>query len=125
MNINYVKIAKSIKHNKYEKREENKKELYSCFGCCDLCTHPNKCLFNYELMQLRQLIIDKQMKLKESRELYDYALSEKQAHPNKQYNELFSNYDPRETRINMNVLKSELRVLHRKEENLITKPGGF
>lgn len=118
-------MAKSIKHNKYKKLEENKKDLYSCFGCCDLCTHPSKCLFNYELLQLRQLIIDKQVELKELRELYNYASNEKQAHPNKLYTELFSNYDPKETRININVLKSELRVLHKKEEKIITKPGGF
>lgn len=122
-------MSKNIQHKRFKSKEDNEKELRTCYYCPSqehkFCTHPNKCIFDKELYDTRDKIGRLQFSLMEEKRFLEYALEVKKDNPDKDYGELFYNFNPVKSKINIKKLKCELIKLHELEESIITRPGGL
>lgn len=127
--IDYTAISKNIQKKRYEDKQKVQDDLYTCYydphRIHDLCPHPTKCIFDADLYETRKKIGILQASLIEEKEFLKTAMEYKNEHKDKKYEELFYNYNPIKSKKNIKKLKNELIKLHKHEDSIITKPGGF
>jgi hypothetical protein len=126
--IDYKKISKSIQNNKFKINMGDSQCSYYepyrkclkfnplyCFGDCKYCKHPSKCIWNLELIKIRELKARKFKELEDLKQTYSLMCKD---------NVTYLNYTPRDCRFDIKLLKSELKVLYEKEDMIETLPGG-
>lgn len=120
--INYKKIGKQIRNNKFNKIKQKKQLLNTCEYSegegHSLCTHPENCILDPKRKELNELIDYKKRQLKDLKNSLRNGLDLMKKYPDKKSYELKVGFYPNQMRDDIKLLENELRDLRREEMNL-------
>lgn len=127
--IDYKKINKEISQRKWDRIHNKNVDEFTCYYCPgsghDLCTHPEHCVLDKDFQRLHGKIKSDKKELKLLETIYEESIKLKQEFPEKNYEDFFVGFNPRDNRIRRGVLKKNIRKSYAELRNLKTKKGGY
>ena len=127
--IDYKKINNEISQQKWDRIHNKTVDEFTCYyspgSGHDLCPHPEHCILNKEFQYLTGKIRWEKDYVQKLECIYEDAIELKQNHPEKDYNELYADFDPKVNRVKRAVIQRSIRQSYKDLKFLKTKKGGF
>lgn len=127
--IDYDEINKQLLKRKWRKVNDNVADKFTCYydeyNHHDICPHQQQCILNREFQDLHRQITQDKRRKKQLENIYKDVQELTKEHPQKKLNEFYVGFNPRENRVERELLRKNIRKNYWKLRNLKTRKGGY